>query len=43
MEGTILAFRVSGHDEMSILKPEIAAKYEVLTGGTFGIEASLVG
>jgi uncharacterized protein len=43
MQGTILGFSVSGHDEVSILKPELAAGYEFLTGGMFGIEASLVG
>lgn len=43
MQGTVLGFSVSGHDEVSILKPEIAARYEILTGGKFGIEASFVG
>lgn len=43
IQGTILGFSVSGHDEVIILKPELAARYELLTGGKFGIEASLVG
>jgi len=42
-QGTILGFSVSGHDEVSFLKPELASGYEFLTGGMFGIEASLVG
>ena len=43
MQGSILGFSVSGNEEVSILKPVVMSGNEFLTGGHFGIEASLFG
>lgn len=42
-QGTLLGFGVSGNHEMSILKPIFSNAPEWITGGTFGLEASLSG
>lgn len=43
MQGSILGFSVSGHEEVSILQPQIESGQEFFTGGNFGIEASFFG
>lgn len=43
VQGTLLGFGVSGNDEAGILKPMFAQAAAWLTGGTFGLEASLFG
>ena len=43
VQGTLLGFGVSGNDEVGILKPTFGQAPEWVTGGTFGIEASLFG
>ncbi len=43
VQGTILGFGVSGHNEYSLLKPVFKPAPELLTGGDFGLEASLPG
>lgn len=43
VQGTLLGFGVSGNDEAGILKPQFTLAPEWLTGGTFGLEASLFG
>lgn len=43
VQGTLLGFGVSGNDEAGILKPQFAQAPAWLTGGTFGLEASLPG
>ncbi|MBL0202080.1 MAG: CPBP family intramembrane metalloprotease [Chitinophagaceae bacterium] len=43
MQGTLLGFGVSGNDEAGILKPLFVQAPAWLTGGTFGLEASLFG
>lgn len=43
VQGTLLGFGVSGNDEAGILKPQFAQAPAWLTGGTFGLEASLFG
>lgn len=42
-QGLILGFGLSGTDQPSILKPELSPGQDWLTGGTFGLEASLPG
>jgi hypothetical protein len=43
VQGTLLGFGVSGNDEAGILKPHFTSTNDWLTGGTFGLEASLPG
>lgn len=43
MQGGVLGFGVSGTDQAGLLKPIFAAVPEWVTGGKFGIEASLPG
>lgn len=43
VQGTLLGFGVSGNEEAGILKPQFAQAPAWLTGGTFGLEASLFG
>lgn len=43
VQGTLLGFGVSGNNEAGILKPQFSQAPEWLTGGAFGLEASLVG
>jgi hypothetical protein len=43
MQGTILGFGVSGEKEVSILTPIVDKVPAWLTGGTFGLEASVPG
>ena len=43
MQGTILGFGVSGNDEVSFLKPVFGHQAEWITGGSFGLEASIFG
>lgn len=43
VQGSILGFGVSGNDEVGILKPQMVQVPEWLTGGNFGLEASLFG
>lgn len=43
MQGVILGFGVSGTHEARVLEPKMLASEEWLTGGTFGLEASLPG
>ena len=43
VQGTLLGFGVSGNDEAGILKPLFAQAPAWLTGGAFGLEASLFG
>lgn len=43
VQGTLLGFGVSGNVEAGILKPRFVRAPEWLTGGAFGLEASLVG
>lgn len=43
-QGTILGFGVSGEQQVSILSPQVNANLPVwISGGAFGIEASIVG
>lgn len=43
VQGTILGFGVSGYVEYSVFKLKLNTSHEWLTGGTFGLEASLPG
>lgn len=43
VQGTLLGFGVSGNDEVGIFKPAFGEAPEWLTGGAFGLEASLFG
>lgn len=43
VQGTILGFGVSGNEAPGILKPQLVKAPEWLTGGAFGVEASLFG
>lgn len=43
MQGGILGFGVSGTDQPGLLKPTIAEVPDWLTGGAFGLEASVLG
>lgn len=43
MQGGILGFGVSGTDQSSLLKPILAEVPQWLTGGQFGLEASILG
>lgn len=43
VQGTVLGFGVSGHNEYSLLKPTFQLAPEWLTGSNFGLEASLPG
>lgn len=43
IQGTVLGFGVSGHNEYSLLKPVFKTAPEWLTGDNFGLEASLPG
>lgn len=43
MQGLVLGFGVSGHEQASILKPVFNDAPPWLTGGTFGLEASVPG
>lgn len=43
IQGTVLGFGVSGHNEFSLLKPVFKKAPNWLTGGDFGLEASLPG
>ena len=43
MQGGLLGFGVSGTDQSGLLKPIFAVVSEWLTGGQFGLEASVVG
>jgi membrane protease YdiL (CAAX protease family) len=43
MQGTILGFGVSGNDEVSFLKPVFGQQPDWITGGSFGLEASIFG
>lgn len=42
-QGPLLGFGVSGHDEASVLRPVFNDAPAWLTGGTFGLEASVLG
>ncbi len=42
-QGTIFGFGVSGHSEYGVLSPQFESKQDWLTGGQFGLEASLPG
>ncbi len=43
MQGSILGFGVSGHDQVSVLQPSLLAGSDFFTGGPFGLEAGFVG
>lgn len=43
VQGTLLGFGVSGNEETGLLKPVFTTAPEWLTGGDFGLEASLIG
>lgn len=43
MQGTILGFGVSGNEEASVLQPVFRNAPQWLTGGSFGLEASMPG
>lgn len=43
VQGTLLGFGVSGNEETSLLKPVFHNASQWLTGGSFGLEASLLG
>ena len=43
VQGTLLGFGVSGNDEAGIFKPQFTAAPQWLTGGAFGLEASIFG
>jgi uncharacterized protein len=43
MQGTVLGFGVSGNDEAGIFRPQFSQAPIWLTGGAFGVEASLFG
>lgn len=43
MQGTVLGFGVSGEKEVSLFEPRLDSAPEWLTGGAFGLEASIVG
>lgn len=43
VQGTLLGFGVSGNDQVSLLKPVFTNTSAWLTGGNFGLEASLPG
>ena len=43
MQGTLLGFGVSGNEETSLLKPVFHNAPQWLTGGSFGLEASVPG
>ena len=42
-QGILFGFGVSGHDEPSIFQPKFILDADWLTGGAFGLEASLPG
>jgi membrane protease YdiL (CAAX protease family) len=43
MQGVILGFGVSGSEQASLLQPVFNVDSDLLTGGTFGLEASIPG
>lgn len=43
VQGTLLGFGVSGYEQASLLKPVLPTSYTWLTGGNFGLEASVPG
>lgn len=43
VQGTLLGFGVSGNDEAGIFKPQFIPAPQWLTGGAFGLEASIFG
>lgn len=43
VQGTLLGFGVSGHEQASLLKPVYVHAPDWLTGGSFGLEASVLG
>lgn len=43
VQGVVLGFGVSGEAEPSLLAPQFLSVAEWLTGGAFGVEASLPG
>jgi hypothetical protein len=43
VQGTLLGFGVSGNEQESLLKPVINNTSEWITGGSFGLEASVPG
>ena len=43
VQGTLLGFGVSGNEQVSFLKPVFTSDSEWLTGGSFGLEASVPG
>jgi uncharacterized protein len=43
VQGTLLGFGVSGHEQASLLKPVYVHAPGWLTGGSFGLEASVLG
>lgn len=43
VQGVVLGFGVSGEAEPSLLAPQFLSASEWLTGGAFGLEASLPG
>ena len=43
VQGTLLGFGVSGNEETSLLKPIFHNAPQWLTGGSFGLEASVPG
>ena len=43
VQGVVLGFGVSGEAEPSLLEPHFLSASEWLTGGAFGLEASLPG
>ncbi|MCG7754335.1 hypothetical protein [Flavihumibacter cheonanensis] len=43
VQGTLLGFGVSGNEQVSLLKPVFTNTSAWLTGGNFGLEASVPG
>ncbi len=43
VQGSLLGFGVSGNNELGLLNPQFLLAPEWLTGGTFGLEASIFG
>ncbi len=43
VQGSLLGFGVSGNNELGLLNPQFLLAPEWLTGGTFGLEASILG
>jgi hypothetical protein len=43
VQGTLLGFGVSGNEQASILKLVFTSASDMITGGSFGLEASVPG